>query len=156
MSLSEEERKRIEEEERVRAEARVRAEGEVRRKLADEEARKAAEQQKRGYNKIGKGFLGCLGLPFSSLQKSESEVPTLGLHEARRATLGLSDHPRAEPFAAVLRLLGQVVVRTGEPSVPLLCIWGEVLKTNGRKGLLPAVSGLRRRSTAAAWSPARS
>jgi hypothetical protein len=55
MTLSEEERKRIEEEERVRAEARFRAEAQARQKAEEEQRAKAGALTR----KIG---IGCLGL----------------------------------------------------------------------------------------------
>jgi hypothetical protein len=62
MSLSEEERQRIEEEERVRAEAKLRAEAEAKQKLEREQAAKAAEEKKKAEDKVKKGCLGCLGV----------------------------------------------------------------------------------------------
>ncbi len=62
MSLSDEERRRIEEEERVRAEARIRAEAEARQKAEAEAAAKAAEEKKKTGDTAKKGCLGCLGL----------------------------------------------------------------------------------------------
>src|SRR2546426_542778 len=58
MSLSDEDRKRIEEEEGFRAEARLRGEMEARRKLDMEE--KARREQRRRPT-VRKGFLWCLG-----------------------------------------------------------------------------------------------
>jgi hypothetical protein len=73
MSLSDEERRRIEEEERVRAEARLRAEAEARAKLEaeaearrqeDEAKKKDADKQasKKAEKKVQVGCFGCLGL----------------------------------------------------------------------------------------------
>lgn len=62
MSLSDEERRRIEEEERFRAEARIRAEAEARRKAEAEAAAKAAAEKKKAGDTAKRGCLGCLGL----------------------------------------------------------------------------------------------
>ena len=62
MSLSDEERRRIEEEERFRAEARLRAEAEARQKAEVETAAKTAEEKKKSGDTAKKGCLGCLGL----------------------------------------------------------------------------------------------
>lgn len=62
MSLSDDERRRIEEEERFRAEARIRAEAEARQRAEQDAATKAAEQQKKSGDTAKKGCFGCLGL----------------------------------------------------------------------------------------------
>src|SRR5687767_3323534 len=62
MTLSDDERRRIEEEERVRAEARIRAEEEARRKAEGERQAQAAAEQKKTQDKVTKGCLGCVGV----------------------------------------------------------------------------------------------
>ena len=85
MTLSDEDRKRIEEEERIRAEARIRAEGQARRRAEAEAAAKAAQAKKKTADTIAKGCLGCLGLLVlliviaSLLPVSKDKPPPSGL-----------------------------------------------------------------------------
>jgi hypothetical protein len=62
MTLSDEERSRIEEEERFRAAARLKAEAEARRRLDEDRAAQAAEEKRATRKNIKLGGLGCLGL----------------------------------------------------------------------------------------------